>query len=185
MRRRLRRRALIGAGLVTMMVLGGLGAWAAGALADPDPAEDLLGRAWVNRTPESPRGTFHLLYLDDESDYGVTLHGSQLRHLVNVLAYTYDGDGALKLTSRQDNVTVPTHARTSSCDGPGVLDLCLDLTVKGRGGRGRTVRLYSSTSWDDGVPPEAAQLRLRADLPAPTGPSRTGTLDALGLPAGR
>ncbi len=134
----------VAAGLALVLASAGVyqvGGW---ILDEGSGVEHLKGRAWVNQLPRTPKDRVHVLFLDTESPFGVTIHGSNYRHLTNAVQFRLEGD-VLELISLQDEVKAQVKVRTWECEeAPEGLDLCLEIAA-----RGRKVRLFSARAWGD------------------------------------
>lgn len=109
----------------------------------------LLDRPWVTKLPKNPKEPSHALVFLKKDNIGASVNGSAYQHLVTVLRHKVKGN-KLTVEVLQAGKTFTTLGKTYKCDGPGKLDLCLDL-----GPRVKQLRLYSSSKWrigEEGTP---------------------------------
>lgn len=134
--------------------------WACQPAKDPRPEHRVANRVWVDKIAKGPRDPVLRLILAERGRMrtGVVAVTTKYRASAERLAWQLQ-KRTLRLTFPQERQKVSFEVRTFACEGPGSLDLCLELTA----GR-RTLRLYGRKG---ARVAEAAPWGLEALAPVP------------------
>jgi len=146
----------------SLPLLPALAALAAVAGCTPAPGEDpslLLGRVWVDSTPEKPTDYVHGAFFLQRPAIGVFQRASNYDFHFERFDYKREGQG-VHFTFPQSGKTADVTYKVTACTERPPFDLCLDLSANPWGG---PKRLYGIRQQDE----DSAALRsIKAHLPA-------------------
>jgi hypothetical protein len=105
----------------------------------------LVNRPWVDHMPRSERDMVtQLVFLDkDGKKFGAMLRASRWRQLAELFRWETRNSSSVTVEFPQNNKSLAVSTRVWACkDAPKGFDLCLQVSLLGKG-----VRLYSNKKW--------------------------------------